>query len=388
MTAGFIAPALAACGGSGNSGSDDAISIAIVSDQTGSMASIFGISGTNGTMTAIHAANEAGGINGRKIETQIYDAASAAGPAQTAARSAIASEPDLILNMSGTISTNAAFPLFEQSTVPVLSIANAADQVLPPRKFFWGFNSTADQASKYLVEQTTRLLGGLEGKRVVWEALQTPVADAMLKATQPLFEEAGAITVDTIRVEGSLSSFASQAAQIVAADPDVFIPIDSAGNMTIMGQALATAGYDGPIVGGGDSLSDEAVFATLRNPNFHAARAYQPPAEGSEVAKQVQAAGTDSAGGYFGSGYTVAQIAITALTECGSDCSGDDLVAILDGFGEFEVENGLASGPLLFGDNRRAVVYSIASMVWDASAGETVQSGELIQIENEVGEIQ
>jgi branched-chain amino acid transport system substrate-binding protein len=382
------ASACAAPGSSAASAGGDAIKIAIVSDQTGVFAGIQGISGTNGALTFIDAVNAEGGVGGNtKIETTLYDGASTAGPAQTAARSALADEPDLILNTSGSVTTNAAFPLFEQSTVPVLSVTNTSVQVMPPRKYFWGFNSTTEQVSGYLQEQAKRLLGDLKGKRIAYEALQSPVGDEFLKAVQPALEAAGAITVDTIRVSGSITSFSSEAARIASKDVDLFIPIDGAGNMTTIGRALATAGYEGPILGGGDSLSDEAVFKALSNPNFHAARMYQPAVEGSKLQEAAKATGHDTSGSYFGSGYSIGQAAIAALEACGDNCDGEKLAAAIDGLGEFTPDGGSSSGPLLFGENRRAVAYSIASMVWDEKQGKAVQSGDLIQIENQAGKI-
>jgi ABC-type branched-subunit amino acid transport system substrate-binding protein len=137
-----LAVALAACGSSGNgsgSGSGD-IQIGAWSPLSGPIAPS-GTQVTAGAKAAFAEANDAGGINGRKINYTVLDNAYDAQQTIQAARKLIGGTKVVaIVAADGTAATAASFPyVLQQSKVPILfTYGGAATWYTPPQAGLFG----------------------------------------------------------------------------------------------------------------------------------------------------------------------------------------------------------------------------------------------------------
>lgn len=377
---------LAACSGGGSDpGGGDAYKVAIIADLTGSAATYMA-TGLPGTLTVIDRVNKDGGVHGHKIEiTGTYDSGSTGTNATVAARSAIGSEPNLILNLSGDTSTAAVVPLVAKEKIPMLSTYLSADLAAKAGGAAWGFIADQNQQAQFALESVKSVLGKIQGARIAYEYIaESPSAGDLSKQTQHMAEAAGATTVDAQAVSYTATSFASQAAHVAALNPDLYVVSDGASAVQMVTRALRTAGWNGPVITAGDSANAEADFKGIADPKYYAPRAYQAVTDTSEIAVQAKTFGHQPNGAYVPYGWSQAEAAVAALGKCDTKCSAQTLTSIFSNLGELVPSGNATVGPLLFQPGKATVVRTVQLYRWDAAEGATVPVGAPYQAEPSV----
>lgn len=142
--------ALAACGGSGDTGAPgrDVIKLGQTTHISGP-AGAFGKSFSEGQQAIFKAVNDAGGVNGRRIELTVLDDALDVSRAVQNVRTLIGQQNVAIVGVSGAGSIEAMVPILNRAEVPLLfpskSTASFVNKVVPYA--FAGIPTYPDQAA-------------------------------------------------------------------------------------------------------------------------------------------------------------------------------------------------------------------------------------------------
>lgn len=119
---------LTACGGSSASPQKN-IRFAVVGAMTGDSANT-GIQQEYGVQLAVKEINEAGGINGRKLEYEVFDDQLLPDQAVICAEKIVADGNfDFVLSPISSGCTLASYPVYDAAGIPVLSATNTSDQL-------------------------------------------------------------------------------------------------------------------------------------------------------------------------------------------------------------------------------------------------------------------
>lgn len=247
-------PLVAGCSGSGASGSGgdsgggDTVKIAFITEKTG-FASFYGAQGEAGVQYAVDTINDAGGIDGKKIELEVYDDASDAGQAASLATQVASSDTAaLIFGVIGT-EAQAIAPIaqkaglgtvFYESSAPGLTdVGDAIYKITEPGDHF--FPQVFDVAQKAYDPKTVAIVYGADNSSAVAE----------LDPTKEIIADHGMQLVDTIAIQSTDSDLSTVATKVMRSNPDVTLVLPST---TATGTALITSlrqlGYTGGFIGG------------------------------------------------------------------------------------------------------------------------------------------
>lgn len=91
--------------------------------------------------------------------------------------------------------------------------------------------------------------------------------------------------------------------------------------------------------------------------------------------------GHDFTGGYFAHGWSQGEVAVAALTACGSECTPEALLEALGDIGEFTPTASATAGPMRFSPESRIAVTTVQLNRWDSAQGKTIAVGEPITVE-------
>jgi ABC-type branched-subunit amino acid transport system substrate-binding protein len=388
-----LAVTLAACS-SGASSADASSSTAkgggkspynvqIVSDLTGSFASLGG-PGASGFEVAFQKVNAAGGVNGHPIQYTVSDAQSSTTGAQAVGRSAVSASPVAIGMATASVGLNALIPIFQAAAIPVVSDTNidSIGAANPPTSWFYSDAATAFQLSTYMVDGTKAALGGsLKGKSIAIEGLQSPSVDPEIASIESLVKGAGGSVSSIQRQPPGATSFASGAANIVAGHPNAVEVIDTTGGTILVAQALETAGFKGPMVTT-EGASDDVTLQKINLPNFYGARVTNIAVPGTVPYQAAVKYGktADAANPYFEKGWAGAYIIVNALTKCGFPCSPQQFKKAAQGLGKFTVPGDAIFGPYWLSASRHTALTTAQLFVWDSAKNKSVPSGKPIDI--------
>lgn len=212
---------LAACGGSSgaSSGAGSPIRVGLAAALSGPTAA------NNLKLSAEYAVkqiNDAGGINGRKIELVTQDIGATAATGLAAARKFTQSKVDAVIGYSTTTQNLAVSPIFQRakmiSLIGTASTANNFDKTKNPYTF--SVNIPDDETSQHQVTFATQTL---KAKRFGLLLDSTAFGDTYGKLVTPLIEAGGGSVVVTQSVNPDANDLSSQISKIVAAKPDVVL---------------------------------------------------------------------------------------------------------------------------------------------------------------------
>jgi branched-chain amino acid transport system substrate-binding protein len=244
---------IAGCGGSGDSGSDggsggETVKIAFITEKTG-FASFYGEQGEAGVRYAVNEINDAGGIDGKKIELKVYDDASDAGQAASLATQVAASDASaLIFGVIGT-EAQAVAPIaqkaglgsvFYESSAPGLTeVGDAIYKITEPGNNF--FPQVFDVAKQEYDPKTVSIIYGADNSSAV----------AQLEPTKKIIAEKGMTLVDTIPIKSTDTDFATVATKVVKGKPDMTLVLpSSSASASALIKSLRELGYKGGLAGG------------------------------------------------------------------------------------------------------------------------------------------
>jgi len=360
---------------------DTPLRLGYLVDASGPMQGIFK-TGLDGFKMYIDSINEAGGVNGKKIELMVRDvqidpARSAAAAQELADKGALA-----VLGLSLTSTHMPVYNAMAKAAVPVVTGFPAnVGVVLPP-------NPRAGVYGVGLAFEITGYVGGELARKVspngstfactVFESPGGFVAcDAAIQAAR----KAGFTRTERITFPVALRDFRPVAEKIAALKPDVLLTIFGRGRTLGFFPALAEAGFKGSILsmeaGTGD---DELRAAAKATPGIDIFSYARYASGGQSSGPQVMAldaaakkAGIPEVLSFHSGGWALGLTVVDALKRCPVPCTASKLDKALS---STRVDTGgLTDEPITFTANDHYGPSSYRLYKYDRNADKLIDSG-------------
>jgi branched-chain amino acid transport system substrate-binding protein len=366
---------------SGGEASAEPIEISLVVDQTGVSAEIAAPT-LAGIQSHIDHLNESGGVGGRPIEVQgVADSQSTAEGAQAAFQDVLQNSPQAVLGSINSLGIAAIPPIAAPAGIPVL-IGSAPDSIMLPEPPPWLFTQVMPAAAMLEVSLDyldDTLDGGLDGRRLAVTAAASGFGDGYAAAFEELAEERGYEVAIVDRHPLQMTSFATNAAQIVGSDAEALLLLDVPSQTPMIVNDLVAAGFEGPIVGY-ESASEPAIIEAVASDQYVTFRGAPVPAADGELAAAAEAAGQTERVNSLWFSYGWNQVATLAAAIESCDCEGPELLAAMQEITELDPEGDSTYGPLVFGPQKHYGTATVQFFTWDEAAGNEVETGELVTL--------
>lgn len=380
---GGIALMAVACGSGASpstSGSKTPYNVPFVGDLTGANGAN-GTGGQAGFNTAIKEINDAGGVNGHKVVGQSFDSQSDPSAFSAQLRQALALNPVALVTNALSSETAAAVSIYQSANVPVVgpSYTITGVDTIP---YWFSTSPLAAGVGTGDVNGLKVLLGGsISGKKIGFEGLASPAVDGNLAALKTKVEAEGGTIGMVVRDPASLTSWSSQAANMVASKPDAIVLNSTEGVNAIVAKALLVAGYNAPVLAA-EGANGDTMLANVNSASFYTVREHVPPAAGTGLYKLATAAGATPdqiVASYFAKNYAAAWVVADTLKKCGDSCTATKFVTTLHGMGRFTIPNDALAGPVDFSKSNSGLT-TAQLWAWDTTAKKPVAKGGTFSI--------
>jgi branched-chain amino acid transport system substrate-binding protein len=372
----MAAVALAASGCAGALGaSPDAYKIGFVSDLSGKFA-LNGVGQRDGFKAYFNHLNANGGINGRPVHvTYLDDGGEASRGSANVTR--LGTDPELSA-VGGFLLSNscgAAAPRAESLQVPLVCSAAAPDLLEPVHPFVYGARTSQTNQALPMLDFAESVVG-VERPKVAVIVFASAAGAGLSSELERLAGERGWEVVAAESVALTATDVSSQAARIVAAEPDVVVgalydPLAILFMRTLDARGVETpfVNYEGATAAGG--------MIPLKDPNFYVLSNMSLAGEGDapgvvRYREALERAGVPPTRPYANVGYLIAMEIAEGLRACGFPCSGADMQRALDGL-RFDTE-GFASGPVGFSPDNHEALDTVSFYVWDEQSQAVVEA--------------
>ena len=204
---------------------DEPIKIGLIAGLS-DRGSDFGESVRNGVILAIEQQNQAGGINGRKIELVVRDDGQDKAVATKAAEELISLRPDIIIGPVTSSMATVIMPLMDQAGQAIISPTVASTNFYGKDDNFFRVNCTTREAAiqhaKVLYERGSRRVG------LAFDTSNLPFSGTWVEAFSAEFAKLGGSTSGTSGFESVAStSFSQVIARLISTNPDAMIFVAS-----------------------------------------------------------------------------------------------------------------------------------------------------------------
>ena len=344
--------ALSGCGSAnGGSGSADGpFKLVLISDLSGAFAS-GSKPGAAGVEVAVDAINDAGGVNGRKIDLEVIDGQSNPDVALAAAQKAEASNPLAVLLFGSSAGASKLTPLLQSARIPFISGAISDESIYPPQPGLYQPGLTAKQNAEAIYQFVKQKLNGdLAGKTVDIAAINSPFVDVVIQGASEQLAADGATVNSAERYDYGIASFTTQAGKIARDNPDVVLTLGADNDTIVVNKALAAAGSHAITVGMAVAAAPE-VLEQIDSANYYALteNAYARDVPEFVAAADKDGKKDDILGSTFSAtGWVAINILAEALKSCDDGCDGAKLNTALEQLADFKVPGGVAYGPITF----------------------------------------
>lgn len=373
--------------GSANSGSGSATSaapvrVALITDLTGVQATLTGQASPAAVKAVADKVNAAGGISGHPIEiVGPYDSQSTAAGGEAAAQQAVSANPDFVIITSSSTSVSATLPAFAAARIPVIDTAGGSDVVEPVIPLHFSLNTEAHQLVDAMVDEAKKT-SGRSPVRIALIGIDAPSVDGYLNVLKGLPASEGVDLVDVQRTTSALTSFTSQAAEIVRSKPDAVILLDSLTSSVLESAALTQAGYTGVLLNS-STLANNTAAAKVNNPNLYVLKTVPSPTSETGIFAAATNAHlgsnvTDST--YFTLSWLAAQVGVDIYQKCGYGCSPDAFQHTAETMGDINLPNYLAFGPIRFTPSRHYGLTAVQFYKWDTQRQALIASGAVTTV--------
>ncbi len=337
----------------GISSAADPFRIALITDQTGPVASL-GVPLMNGFQAAIAQANDAGGVLGKKIVVDSMNDNSDLSVAQTDVQTAI-SNGDLGIfggmnsGVWGSLGASAA-----QNHIAEVTVGATDGLLYPPQPYVYRSQAGAHDFSYTMIGFVKDLIAQKKLPKMPKVAVyiySSATTQMMASDFTAILGQLGWPLVSTQTFSSSSTNNSVQSAAIGAAKPDVilaaWLDTNAGANMT----SLIQNGFTGPVV---DFVGASApgTYTSINNPNYYAQTAYvYPSAVSIPAVVTMNKAGVKSGwttganSPWFTQGYVQGLTALAALKKCGVNCTSILLNDALDNLGPVTDAASLAYKP-------------------------------------------
>lgn len=383
---------LAACGGgdSDTAGADpsEPVQIGLISPMSGPFADN-GTQANLGASLCVDQINNDGGIEalgGAQLELVRQDTGNAQ-PGQVANQAQSLIDNNDLSAMIGAWASSytlAIAPVLEQNQVPLVTESFADDIVEQGYQFIFKIPAPASVMGEQGVDVVLQLAeeNGYEIDTAAIVAENTSSAQVSAEAALEQLESAGVTVANEEYFEPGLTDANSLAITVLSEDPQFLFAQAGLADMQILQEALASHGYDGPVLGAGSALVNPHYFETVGEPGdgvFTSAGWNWDLPGAEEFGEQFvernpefefpgQEAGEDCAAVY----------GIAAALE---DAGSRDPVAVRDALSELRIEEGpaamVSSGALEFEDNGQLKDAVPVIVQWQDGKPRTVHPEEL-----------
>jgi branched-chain amino acid transport system substrate-binding protein len=338
----------ATAGGDGGSKAAN-VKVAVILDQTG-QAGFAGALAKKGFEAAVKDINDAGGVDGTKLDVEYADSATDIKEATTLGTK-YARDDDVSTIVFGTQGAEALAiaPIAQREGVPLVTLYSGGPGVVETGDQI--FRVTAPQKTYTHLEATYLKNKGVKTISIVYND-DSPTLQELGKTVWPqLAQENGLQVVSSTKTSQSTTDFSSFVSEVNNKQPDaVVLLLAGAANVTAI-TGIQRAGYKGIIAG------QPGIAGSILKPLGAKADGITYPIDFSpetdrEVGKKVVAAFGADANTYSASGYDAALMVAEGVKNA-KDTSRDGMLAGLTAAAQKGFEG--ASGPLTF-KNRDAIV--------------------------------
>jgi ABC-type branched-subunit amino acid transport system substrate-binding protein len=223
--------------------------------------------------------------------------------------------------------------------------------------------------------------GKLTGKRIALVGANSPGVVAVANSLGATLTGLGASLVNTQLMVPGAPSFSSQAANVVAANPQLVLIYDTPPDAIIETQALRTAGYINAIASNYGAASDLEI-TTLKDPLWFGEYPTPDSAPGTLMYATAKKYGltADTTSTQFGATWGLAYMLVDALNACGYPCKKPALEKRLNALGSFTAPGGAQWGPYEVSSTVHDVARYAQLFVWNTGSQSIVKFGAPINL--------
>jgi branched-chain amino acid transport system substrate-binding protein len=322
-----------------------------------------GRSAVDSAQLAIDQINEAGGIDGRKLELVVQDDASKPDQAASLAQK-LAGDEDIAIGVSGSYSaqTRAAAPIFARNDKLMIAAYAVDPEITQVGEQIWRVGELASVQGRVAGELVT---ANLEADRIAILTVDNDYGAALTVAFRDYVDQQGAEIVYESKFALDEDDFRTVLRNITGRNPDVlFAPgyynnaadiASQAEEVGLKAQLVGVEGYDSPkfLELAGDAANG-VIFTTElnRDSDKEAVKDYMRAYE-QKTEREADAVGAET--------YDAVLLAVEALRQAGS-AETDALIEALQGVQALEGSVTEISG---FSPNRNAIRNGLAQVVRD-----------------------
>jgi branched-chain amino acid transport system substrate-binding protein len=280
----------------------------------------FGQSANNGVKLAFEAANAAGGINGRKLQLQVYDTVGKPEEAAVAATRAITQQKAvLLIGELGSGGSLAIAPIAETNKVPTISPASTSPKVTKdgdrtrPHMFRVCFIDPFQGTVMARFARQNLQLKRAAIVRDVGNDYSMGLADYFARTFQEL---GGEIVVD-VSYKGGDQDFKAQLTKVKFADPELIYVPGYYTDVALIGRQTREVGLKAPLAGG-DGWDSTNLYEIAQGAldgsyfsNHYSTENPSPTVQ--EFVKKYEAAYSAKPDAFAALGYDAALLALDAM---------------------------------------------------------------------------
>lgn len=339
-----------------------------------------------GFEAGVKALNDAGGVNGKKINLEVLDDASdiAKGRANLLE---FVSKHDLAA--FGWILSDVSSALLPQATkdkIPVVGLGGPDNMFEPLQPYYFSYELRTSRLATAILNYiaTQAKTANITAPRIAIMAADVASARSVVDRATSEIGDLGWKLVSVQYIPVSPTDVSAQAAAIKKANPDyIMLDHNDAGALVAV-RGLRSQGVNVPVINQWAGSSD----STLKQlgSGYVAFRTYASPSQTDVAAVKAmvdnpaaQSYKSQMINPYFTQGWVAADIILKkALEKCGKNCSsGEAFAKALGEVGTIDT-SGLSSGPLQLTNSTHEWVRDVRFYKWDASSGKVVPASGIV----------
>jgi len=352
-------------GGSGAKALNGEVKIGFTADLSGRFSGN-GIGLRNGFQAYVDYANEHGGFGGKKGVAVVLDDAS--DTPRGAANVTQLITQDQVAAIGGFLLSNicsAAEPLATSSKTPLICSSVSGDLLNPVKPVIFTQSPSQDWEAKPMADMANKLTNKTKGQKVALVTFASASSLVLRDEWLKIAKDRDWDVVLDAQVPLTATDVSAQAAQIIAAKPDVVLTSLADTLQILLMRTLKSGGSTTPVVNY-DGSSTQALN-TLQAPNYNllSAFAYTDESTGfKDYAKIITDAGFKPLDPFVNRGYLQAMMFQKAMDACKA-CTGDDLSKAIEGL-SFDT-NGFTAGPVKFSKDNHQGQNTYYVYSWDTA---------------------